>query len=172
MRERQQYFKSSTNYLVHDPNASLLIGDVVSLHRLRVSSAVHHVVAAIVAPFGTPISARPPIPSPDERLAAYKAKRFRKLERRDLRRRAKEGEGEAVRVLAERGLSGDVDGEVAEEGKGGKGGKKEEEMGVVKEREKVDWKARREMRKVARREKRAVFEESGAAGDEVESVKE
>ncbi|EMC95937.1 hypothetical protein BAUCODRAFT_47953, partial [Baudoinia panamericana UAMH 10762] len=95
-----KYFADHTNYLVHDPNSTLVAGDVVELHRLRVSKSVHHVVASIVSAFGTPIEARAPIPSPDERLAAYKQKRFAKLERRSLRQEAAKGSASAIEALA------------------------------------------------------------------------
>lgn len=118
--EDGQYFASHSSHLVHDPNSSLVLGDVVELHRLRVSTAVHHVVAKIVSPFGTPIDSRPPVPSPDDRLAAYKMKRFAKLRRRDLRRQAAEGNAESIAKLR----SMDLDPRQGiESGKGGKGGK-------------------------------------------------
>ncbi|KAK5124546.1 hypothetical protein LTR85_001763 [Meristemomyces frigidus] len=99
-----KYFPDPTNYLVHDPNNSLVPGDVISLHRLRVSTAVHHVVGNIVTPFGTPIDQRPHIPTPDERLAAYKGERFAKLKRRTLRRKAAMGDAEAIQELRSMGL--------------------------------------------------------------------
>lgn len=69
-------------------------------------------MASIVAPFGTPVEQRPPIPTPDERLAAYKAKRFEKLKREELRRLAVGGgDLEAGRELRRMGA-----------GFGGKGG--------------------------------------------------
>lgn len=95
----KKYFADHTNHLVHDPNNSLNQGDVISLHRLKVSTAVHHVVASIITPFGTPIESRPPIPTPEERLAAYKAKRLPKLHRRTLRREAAKGSPEAIAEL-------------------------------------------------------------------------
>lgn len=99
-----QYFPDPTNYLVHDPNNSLVPGDVVSLHRLRVSTAVHHVIGHIVTPFGKPVEQRPHIPTPDERLAAYKGERFAKLKRRTLRRKAALGDAEAIQELRAMGL--------------------------------------------------------------------
>lgn len=72
---------------------------MVELHRLRVSKRVGHVVAKIISPFGKPIGQRPPIPKPDDRLAAYKEKRFAKLDRRELRRKAAEGDAEAIEKL-------------------------------------------------------------------------
>nr|POF14961.1 hypothetical protein CFP56_71908 [Quercus suber] len=164
-----KYYISYTNHLVHDPNSSLVIGDLISLHRLRISSAVHHVVASIVAPFGTPVSARAPIPSPDDRLAAYKAKRLRKFERRDLRARAAEGDEEAVREIRERGL---------EIGGAAKDGEKDESEDTKAEQGRADRKARklarkegqtqRAARKVERRERRQEREagemESAALG--------
>lgn len=99
-----QYFADHENHLVHDPNNSLNQGDVIKMHRLKVSTAVHHVVASIVTPFGTPIESRPPIPTPEERLAAYKAKRLPQLQRRSLRRKAAEGSAEAIAELKRQGL--------------------------------------------------------------------
>lgn len=114
-----QYFADHTNHLVHDPNNSLLAGDVVELHRLRVSTVVHHVVADIVTPFGKPIRERPPVPTADERLAAYKKKRFAKLTRRFLRLEAAKGNAEAIGELKSMGLD---PGHNAEAGKGQKAG--------------------------------------------------
>lgn len=76
----------------------------MSLHRLRVSTRVFHVVASIVAPFGNPIEDRPPVPSADDRLSAYKEKRFAKVHRRALRVKAAQGDPEAIRALQEMGL--------------------------------------------------------------------
>ena len=85
------------------------------MHRLRCSASVHHVVASIVAPFGKPISERPPVPSPDDRLSSYKEKRFAKLHRRSLRREAATGSAEAIRELRQMGLD---PGKGVEAGKG------------------------------------------------------
>lgn len=76
----------------------------MSLHRLHASKAVHHVVASIISPFGKPIDQRPPIPSPDDRLAEYKEKRVAKLERRTLRRQAAMGDERAINRLRGLGL--------------------------------------------------------------------
>lgn len=111
----EQYFASYTQHLVHDPNNSLVVGDVIQMHRLKVSSQVFHVVGSIIAPFGRPISERPPIPTPDERLANYKEKRFAKLERRKLRQEAAQGDADAIKQLQAMGLD---PGKGAEPGKG------------------------------------------------------
>lgn len=105
----KQYFSRPTNHLVHDPNSSLVAGDVVELHRLRVSTIVYHVVASIITPFGTPISERPPVPTPDERLAKYKERRFVKLQRRELRQKAAGGDVDAIQELKGMGLVPDKD---------------------------------------------------------------
>lgn len=76
---------------------------------------MHHVVGAITAPFGKPISERPPIPTGDERLAKYKEKRFAKLERRALRQQAADGDAEAIKKLQAMGLD---PGKGVEAGKG------------------------------------------------------
>lgn len=77
---------------------------MINIHRLKVSTAVHHVVASIITPFGTPIDSRPPIPTPEERLAAYKAKRLPQLQRRTLRREAAKGSPEAIAELKSLGV--------------------------------------------------------------------
>lgn len=115
-----QMFHSAEQHLVHDPNNSLITGDVVELHRLHVSRRVRHVVASVIAPFGTPLEARPPIPTPDDRLAAYKEARFRKLKRRELRVKAAEGDAEAIQALKDMGLD---PGEGTEPGAGKKDAK-------------------------------------------------
>lgn len=99
-----QHFRSYVRLLVHDPNSSLVEGDVVSLHRLRVAERVRHVVASIITPFGIPVEDRPPIPTPDERLIAYKEKRFNRLHRRKLRASAAAGSEKAMRKLQDLGL--------------------------------------------------------------------
>lgn len=45
---------------------------------------MHHVVSSIIAPFGEPIEARPPVPTEEERLAARASKKQIKDERRAL----------------------------------------------------------------------------------------
>ncbi|KAK6431631.1 hypothetical protein LTR95_012208 [Oleoguttula sp. CCFEE 5521] len=122
----KKHFSAPTQHLVHDSASSLLLGDVISLHRLRVSSTVHHVVAEIITPFGKPISERPPIPTPEERFAAYKTARLAKLERRKLRREAGEGKEEAVAELKALGL------DMAEGMEAGKGAKGRAQAGSVK----------------------------------------
>lgn len=96
----KKYYRADQNHLVHDPNNSLITGDVVELHRLKVSTQVEHVVSKIVSPFGNDsIESRPPVPTPEERLATYKRKRFIKLERRSLRERAANGVESAIQQL-------------------------------------------------------------------------
>lgn len=57
-----QHFPSPTNYLVRDPNNSLVEGDIVRITSgYRTSKAIHHVVTSIVAPFGEPVENRPPV---------------------------------------------------------------------------------------------------------------
>ena len=63
-----------------------------------------------MSPFGNPIESRPPIPTPEERLATYKQKRFIKLERRTLRRRAAHGIEDAIQQLKDMGLDPGVSG--------------------------------------------------------------
>jgi small subunit ribosomal protein S17 len=60
-------FPSPQTYLVRDPNSSLVPGDVVRITSgHRTSRAIHHVVTAIVAPFGEPVENRPPVMSQKE----------------------------------------------------------------------------------------------------------
>ncbi|PVH87889.1 nucleic acid-binding protein [Cadophora sp. DSE1049] len=109
----KKHFNRSTNVLVHDPNSSLRIGDIISISPgWRYSKHVHHVVNSIVAPFGQPIEERPAVPTLEERLESREAKRRAKEERRwvrsgragspwDLRGEGEEGEemvGEERRV--------------------------------------------------------------------------
>ncbi|GKT39919.1 37S ribosomal protein S17, mitochondrial [Colletotrichum spaethianum] len=83
----QKMFTKPKNYLVHDPNSSLRTGDVVSIvPGWRTSPHKRHVVKNIIAPHGTPISERPPIPSEEERIAAQVQKREAKVARRILKK--------------------------------------------------------------------------------------
>jgi len=44
-------------------------------------------VNSIIAPFGDPIEARPPVPSEEERIAKREEKKAKKVERRSAKRR-------------------------------------------------------------------------------------
>lgn len=69
--------------MVHDPNNSIRQGDVISIAGgWRTSTSKRHVVRHIIAPYGEPIDARPPVPSQEELTAAYLAERVEKLKRR------------------------------------------------------------------------------------------
>jgi small subunit ribosomal protein S17 len=58
----RKHFPAPKNYLVRDPNSSLVPGDVVRITSgHRTSKAIHHVVTAIIAPFGEPVEERPPV---------------------------------------------------------------------------------------------------------------
>jgi small subunit ribosomal protein S17 len=58
----RKHFPAPRNYLVRDPNSSLVPGDVVRITSgYRTSTAIHHVVTAIIAPFGEPVENRPPV---------------------------------------------------------------------------------------------------------------
>jgi hypothetical protein len=65
---------------------------------------VHHIVHAILTPFGPPITARPAVPTEAEIQELYLEERGEKLERRKLRRKASSGDEEAARLLEERGI--------------------------------------------------------------------
>jgi small subunit ribosomal protein S17 len=80
-------FPQPKRYLVHDPNSSLRTGDIVAITPgWRTSQHKRHVVKHIIAPFGTPIEKRPPIPSQEERIAEREQKRATKDERRAARK--------------------------------------------------------------------------------------
>lgn len=86
-----QYFKKPEEHLVHDPNNSLRMGDVIEVQASwRSSKTKRFVVNRIVAPFGPPIDERPPVPTPEEREATKAAKRAAKVSRRELRRNREE----------------------------------------------------------------------------------
>lgn len=79
----KKFFDDPKTYLVHDPNDSLRTGDVVAIEPgWRSSKHKRHVVKHIIAPSGTPIEERPPIPTEDERWAAKLWKKAAKDERR------------------------------------------------------------------------------------------
>ena len=81
-----QNFNHREHLLVHDPRESLRTGDIVSISPgWRTSKHVKHVVNSIIAPFGEPIDARPPIPSREELIAEREAKKSKKAERKKLR---------------------------------------------------------------------------------------
>ncbi|CBY01820.1 hypothetical protein LEMA_P006070.1 [Plenodomus lingam JN3] len=70
----RKHFPSHSNYLVRDPNNSLVEGDVVRIASgHRTSPAVRHVVTSIVAPFGEPVENRPPVLS-EEQLEEQRVK--------------------------------------------------------------------------------------------------
>lgn len=75
--------------MVHDPNTSLRTGDVVAIvPGWPTSQHKRHVIKQIIAPFGTPIEERPPVPTLEERIAEREAKTAAKQERRRARRHA------------------------------------------------------------------------------------
>ncbi|PHH68008.1 hypothetical protein CDD82_921 [Ophiocordyceps australis] len=88
----KKWFADPKHYLVHDPNSSLRTGDVVSIvPGWPTSQHKRHLVKHIIAPFGTPIEQRPPIPTLQECIAQREAKKAAKDEKRAAR--AIEGPG-------------------------------------------------------------------------------
>ncbi|KAF4967088.1 hypothetical protein FSARC_5309 [Fusarium sarcochroum] len=86
-----KWFADPKHYLVHDPNSSLRQGDVVSIAPgWPTSQHKRHVIKHIIAPYGTPINERPPVPTLEERIADREAKKATKDERRAARRQAEE----------------------------------------------------------------------------------
>lgn len=78
-----KWFAEPKHYLVHDPNSSLRTGDVVSIvPGWPTSKHKRHVIKNIIAPYGSPVEERPPIPSLEERIAEREGKRAVKAERR------------------------------------------------------------------------------------------
>ncbi|KAL5597057.1 hypothetical protein BROUX41_006276 [Berkeleyomyces rouxiae] len=85
-----KWFSVPTNYLVHDPNNSIRTGDVVAITPgWRTSSNKRHVIKHIIAPAGTSIEERPPVPTLEERIEKYETKKAAK----DARRQAKKEAG-------------------------------------------------------------------------------
>jgi len=66
----------------------------------RASKHVHHVVTSIIAPFGEPIDARPPVPTQEERIA----ERVLRKEVKDARRAAKKLEEREAKASLKGGL--------------------------------------------------------------------
>lgn len=97
-----QDFNRTSHLLVHDPNSSLRLGDVISITPgWRVSKHVRHVVDSIIAPFGVPLEERPPVLSEAERIAEREEKMAAKVQRRkQAARREMEEEGEEKAVRA------------------------------------------------------------------------
>ncbi|KAF5019018.1 hypothetical protein F66182_8992 [Fusarium sp. NRRL 66182] len=85
------WFADPKHYLVHDPNSSLRTGDVVSIvPGWPTSQHKRHVIKHIIAPYGSPINERPPVPTLEERIADREVKKAAKDERRAARRQAEE----------------------------------------------------------------------------------
>ncbi|UNI17327.1 hypothetical protein JDV02_003681 [Purpureocillium takamizusanense] len=102
-----KWFADPKNYLVHDPNSSLRTGDVVSIAPgWPTSKNKRHVVKHIIAPFGSSIDQRPPVPTLEERIADREARKADKDERRAARRTTKEDSRREERVSQKGGRSG------------------------------------------------------------------
>ncbi|KAK4228141.1 hypothetical protein QBC38DRAFT_362640 [Podospora fimiseda] len=101
----KKHFNAPKTHLVHDPLNSLRLGDVVSITPgFRTSKDKRHVVKHIIAPgSGTPITARPPIPTWEELHAEKEAKRAKKLERRSLRQSVEVAETKYEKIKKEVG---------------------------------------------------------------------
>ncbi|KAK4237214.1 hypothetical protein C8A03DRAFT_16222 [Achaetomium macrosporum] len=92
----KKFFDDPKTHLVHDPNNSLRLGDVVAITPgWRVSKTKRHVVKHIIAPgSGVPIEGRPPVPTEEERYAEKDAKRAAKYERRSVKKMAERVESQ------------------------------------------------------------------------------
>ena len=103
-----QYFSRHESLLVHDPRSSLRAGDIIEISPgWRVSKDVRHVVNKIIAPFGEPIEARPPIPTVEERIEERLRKKAEKDARRgkivELVKEVQEGKLKTVKVQKVKG---------------------------------------------------------------------
>ncbi|KAM0195623.1 hypothetical protein ACHAPA_007475 [Fusarium lateritium] len=95
-----KWFADPKHYLVHDPNTSLRAGDVVSIvPGWPTSQHKRHVIKHIIAPYGTPITERPAVPTLEERIADREAKKAAKDERRAARRQEEESKIQEERRL-------------------------------------------------------------------------
>ncbi|KAH7249653.1 uncharacterized protein BKA55DRAFT_539230 [Fusarium redolens] len=95
-----KWFADPKHYLVHDPNSSLRTGDVVSIvPGWPTSQHKRHVIKHIIAPYGTPLTERPPVPTLEERIADYEAKKAKKDERRASRRQEEENKRQEEKRL-------------------------------------------------------------------------
>ncbi|KAF2147319.1 uncharacterized protein K452DRAFT_240704 [Aplosporella prunicola CBS 121167] len=75
----RKYFPAPYTVLVSDPNNSLREGDVINLRSgYRASKTVRHVVTSFIAPFGSGISERPPLPTEEELAQKLLQKRYEK----------------------------------------------------------------------------------------------
>lgn len=92
----KKFFDDPKTHLVHDPNNSLRLGDVVAISPgWRVSKLKRHVVKHIIAPgSGVPIEGRPPIPTEEELYAEKDADRAAKDERRSMKKMAERVEAQ------------------------------------------------------------------------------
>jgi small subunit ribosomal protein S17 len=98
----RKHFPAPKTYLVRDPNSSLVPGDVVRITSgHRTSKAIHHVVTAIVAPFGEPVEDRPSVLTTEE----LDAKRLRQRLLKDVRS-AKRGRQVSISRLKEAARQG------------------------------------------------------------------
>ncbi|KAM0348310.1 hypothetical protein ACHAPU_004278 [Fusarium lateritium] len=95
-----KWFADPKHYLVHDPNSSLRAGDVVSIvPGWPTSQHKRHVIKHIIAPYGTPITERPPVLTLEERITDREAKKTAKDERRAARRQEDESKKQEERRL-------------------------------------------------------------------------
>ncbi|OCK76558.1 nucleic acid-binding protein [Lepidopterella palustris CBS 459.81] len=143
-KQIRKHFPSSTTYLVSDPNSSLREGDVVQIASgWRSSKNIRHVVSSIVAPFGPPISERPPVPTAAELLAERQRLRMEKDVRQASRgrlaskRRVEEAKAEGREVPSLEVASARIRAlEAAERERQSKGQGVKKDRGVLSEKEK------------------------------------
>ncbi|KAK4140094.1 uncharacterized protein C8A04DRAFT_40183 [Dichotomopilus funicola] len=83
----KKHFDDPKTHLVHDPNNSLRLGDIVAITPgWRTSQSKRHVIKHIIAPgSGVPIEDRPEIPTELERTAKRETERALKDTRRMVR---------------------------------------------------------------------------------------
>ncbi|KAG6004779.1 hypothetical protein E4U21_000779 [Claviceps maximensis] len=94
-KEVHKWFPVPKHHLVHDPNSSLRTGDVISIvPGWPTSRRKRHVVKHIIAPFGSSISERPPVPTLEERIADRESRKAAK----EARKASSRSEGDTAAI--------------------------------------------------------------------------
>lgn len=88
---------------MHDPSTSLRTGDVVAIQPgWPTSQHKRHIVKHIIAPYGSTIAERPPVPALEELIVEYEGKKAEKEERRAARRAAQYAQKNSEKGKTER----------------------------------------------------------------------
>ncbi|PFH54925.1 hypothetical protein XA68_11731 [Ophiocordyceps unilateralis] len=93
-----KWFSDPKHYLVHDPRSSLRTGDIVSIvPGWPTSRHKRHVIKQIIAPYGTPIEQRPPVPTLEERITERQDRKAAKDRRRAARKQGHDSQAEMAK---------------------------------------------------------------------------